>query len=300
MKRFDILEYLDRLQEHVSTNTQTKYLCPVCGGNNLAVNHTTGKWKCWNGCDNYEVKKKIAPEIYNNVFAPLSMFDAPDEKREYPLPKSLTEITIELSNCLSSPALFKDDQRTEYYYDDDHYIIRWDTESGKVLTPYYKSEGYFRKGIDGYWGCFVPTNTTKGIYIGVEGEKCVDILTTKKQLTAFTFASHCWSTDAILFGLQQLKRLDTFTGFVFISDNDSAGRSKARKVALAARRCEIPHLIINIIDLWYFVLDDPCPRGGDVGDLVELEEFNLKKLCTTVIKQQLGMSKHSLLNMNVD
>ena len=73
-KKFDILNYLDRLTVHKESNTQNKYICPVCHGNNLAVNLSSGKWKCWDDCDNYEVKKVIAPELYNRRFAKLNRF----------------------------------------------------------------------------------------------------------------------------------------------------------------------------------------------------------------------------------
>ena len=58
-KKFDILNYLDRLTEHKVSSTQIKYICPVCHGNNLAVNIVSGKWKCWDDCDNFDIKKLL-------------------------------------------------------------------------------------------------------------------------------------------------------------------------------------------------------------------------------------------------
>ncbi len=57
-KRFDILNYLDRLRVFKQTNTEVRYYCPVCG-HSLSVNTSNGKWKCWAGCDNFDVKKLL-------------------------------------------------------------------------------------------------------------------------------------------------------------------------------------------------------------------------------------------------
>lgn len=80
MKQFDILNYLDKLKESKRNNTQIKYICPSCNGNNLAVNLISGKWKCFDGCDNYDVKKCIAPERYNNLFAKSDYFPVVEKK----------------------------------------------------------------------------------------------------------------------------------------------------------------------------------------------------------------------------
>lgn len=297
-KKFEILDYLDRLQEHKHTATQIKYICPVCGGNNLAVNINSGRWKCWDGCDNFDVKKAIVPELYGNRFAAVDRFEPAEKTRDYPIPIKLTEVNLakpvgKLFDSSHFPHIIHDNKqlnKTIFVYDDCHRMVRWDNADGKVLVPYYLSEtrniGEYKaqwiKGVDGAWKPFVPSQNTEGIYIGVEGEKCVEAVV-QKEITAFTFATHCWSHDSMVYALNYLKNLQGFKGILYVGDNDRAGRGKAHKVSLAARDCGIPHLIINIIDLWYYVSDERCPSSADLADLLSLVNFNLGKLCSTII-----------------
>lgn len=302
-KVFEILNYLDRLQEHKRTATQIKFYCPVCGGNNLAVNLNNGRWKCWDNCDNFDVKKAIVPEIYGNRFAAVDQFEAAEQIKEYPLPRKLTGENM--AHPLFSPAILRDSaspDKTTFIYDERHRMIRWDNADGKVLVPYYLSEressGYYFakwiKGVDGAWKPFVPSKSTEGIYVGVEGEKCVEALL-QKGITAFTLATHCWTHDSMVYALNHLKHLEGFDGILYIGDNDRAGRQKAHKVSLAARECEISHQILNIIDLWYYVVDVRCPSSADIADLINLEDFNLERLLCSMIERMTPTSQqHSI------
>lgn len=302
-KIFDILEYLDRLQEHKRTATQVKFICPVCGGDNLAVNLNSGKWKCWNNCDNYDVKRAIAPEIYGNRFAPIDQFEPAQKTKEYPLRKKLN--TVKLAYPSFSLAILRDSaclNKTTFIYDDHHRVVRWDNADGKVLVPYYLSESKivgnnsaeWIKGVDGAWKPFVPPKNTEGIYVGVEGEKCVEVVV-QKGLTAFTFAIHCWNHDYMVEALNYLKTIAGFKGILYVGDNDRAGRQKAHKVSLAARECEIPHEIINIIDIWYYVVDQRCPSSADLADLINLVDFNLEKLlCSTIELMTPTLQQHNI------
>lgn len=287
-KKFDILNYLDRLQEDRRTATQVRYICPNCGSDNLAVNLVNGKWKCWSGCDNFDVKRKLVPEMYDTRFPAADRFTPPEKTKEYPLPIKLDK--GDMAKPLYFPTelrIIQSDNKTTFIYDDNHLVVRWDNVDGKVLVPYYLSETRdWIKGVDGAWIPFVPSKSTEGIYMGVEGEKCASAVV-QKGITAFTFAIHCWTHDYMVFALDYLKTLAGFKGILYVGDNDRTGRMKAHKVALAARECKIPHHVINIIDLWYYVVDQRCPKSADVADLLNIRDFNLEKLCSTIIHSTL-------------
>ena len=122
------------------------------------------------------------------------------------------------------------------------------------------------------------------MFVGVEGEKCVDMLNAE-AITAFTFATHCWEEKALLYGLQSLLKIPQFKGFLYITDNDRTGKVKSRKLSNAARKLQLPHQIVSIVDIWFYVVDEICPIGADIADLLQMEEFNLEKLlCQTIIK----------------
>ncbi|HEY9635243.1 MAG TPA: hypothetical protein V6D14_17710 [Coleofasciculaceae cyanobacterium] len=55
---FDIRNFLDRLEPAKEKN---KYVCPVCEGHNLSIEPNTGKYQCFNGCSNRDIREKIKP-----------------------------------------------------------------------------------------------------------------------------------------------------------------------------------------------------------------------------------------------
>jgi hypothetical protein len=56
-KPFDIRNFTDKLS-HVNGE---KYICPVCGGNNLSISKKNGAYKCWNGCQEKDIRAAVAP-----------------------------------------------------------------------------------------------------------------------------------------------------------------------------------------------------------------------------------------------
>jgi hypothetical protein len=61
MSKFNILTHLDKLTHQKGD----KYLCPVCGGNNLSIpeNADTVGYRCFNGCETKAIREAIAPWI---------------------------------------------------------------------------------------------------------------------------------------------------------------------------------------------------------------------------------------------
>ncbi|BDA76584.1 helicase superfamily 3 (plasmid) [Calothrix sp. PCC 7716] len=56
---FDIRNFVDSLVPN--PKCKGKYICPACGGNDLQINEETGKYKCFNGCENKDVREAIKP-----------------------------------------------------------------------------------------------------------------------------------------------------------------------------------------------------------------------------------------------
>ncbi len=57
-QKFDIRNFTDRLTPAKGSN---RYICPVCGGNNLTIDPTKGKYQCWSGCECSDIREAIAP-----------------------------------------------------------------------------------------------------------------------------------------------------------------------------------------------------------------------------------------------
>ncbi|MDF0553178.1 DUF3987 domain-containing protein [Kamptonema sp. UHCC 0994] len=58
---FDIRNFTDKLT-HVKGE---KYICPVCGNNNLSISKKNGAYQCWNGCQNKDIREALAPPETN-------------------------------------------------------------------------------------------------------------------------------------------------------------------------------------------------------------------------------------------
>ena len=55
---FNILDHVGKLTPDKRKN---RYICPVCGGNNLEINPTNRKYKCFSNCECEDIRAAIAP-----------------------------------------------------------------------------------------------------------------------------------------------------------------------------------------------------------------------------------------------
>jgi len=57
---FSMLNFLDKLEPN--PKEKNKYICPVCGGNDLSVHPESGAYQCFsNGCDTADIRNAVAP-----------------------------------------------------------------------------------------------------------------------------------------------------------------------------------------------------------------------------------------------
>lgn len=55
---FDIRNFVDQLEPAKEKN---KYICPACGGHNLGINPSNGKYRCFNNCQCPDIREAIKP-----------------------------------------------------------------------------------------------------------------------------------------------------------------------------------------------------------------------------------------------
>ncbi|MDZ8083362.1 MAG: hypothetical protein RMX35_30395 [Nostoc sp. DcaGUA01] len=55
---FDIRNFVDQLEPSKEKN---KYICPACGGHNLSINPSNGKYSCYNDCLHRDIREAIKP-----------------------------------------------------------------------------------------------------------------------------------------------------------------------------------------------------------------------------------------------
>lgn len=123
--------------------------------------------------------------------------------------------------------------------------------------------------------------------MGVEGEKCA-VQVAKAGYVPFTFNSYSWNPDLLQKGLKLLKeKVPIFTGFIFIEDNDSIGKTKARKIVKQAWKLEIPATRISIVDIWVEVLETYPEEHADIADLLEIKpDLDLNAVLWKILKRK--------------
>jgi predicted P-loop ATPase len=88
---FDIRDHVDKLTP--SGKKKGKYLCPICGDDNLGINPKDGSYQCWsNHCDTVKILKAIVPAD-------------PTAKREYRIQKSKPRSAKEKNKAAHGDAL---------------------------------------------------------------------------------------------------------------------------------------------------------------------------------------------------
>ncbi|MBD2458469.1 hypothetical protein H6G80_30935 [Nostoc sp. FACHB-87] len=99
---FDIRNFLDQLEPAKEKN---KYICPACGGHNLSVNPSNGKYSCYNDCLHRDIREAIKPwsevleERKLGTYTPLPRFKPVKAKKPAFPPKVLNVDPSQLRVC---------------------------------------------------------------------------------------------------------------------------------------------------------------------------------------------------------
>jgi putative DNA primase/helicase len=99
---FDIRNFIDQLEPASEKN---KYICPACGGHNLSINPSNGKYTCYNECLHRDIREAIKP--WSQVLEERRLNSPPPPPRPKPikakkpaaLPKVLNLDSSQLRIC---------------------------------------------------------------------------------------------------------------------------------------------------------------------------------------------------------
>ncbi|MDZ7963301.1 MAG: hypothetical protein RMY34_36535 [Aulosira sp. DedQUE10] len=277
---FDIRNFIDCLSP---AKGKDRYLCPVCGGDNLTINPQNGAYQCWNGCECEDIREAVSP-LRQPVAAQQSnhppklkpkQSSQPNTLTPTPIPDKPIELAI-LPAPVESPKRHKTGKvyQITYHYSDTQYVLRTETENGKKHStikpkPYYidvSGQHHVGKGFK-IWEPYrineVRTHSDNKWVLGLEGENCVEVTRRHLQIVSFTLQGSDWTEDALTRTMQQIKDAG-ISGVVYFPDNDATGYSKAQKAALAADKIRLPFIQINPVRLWA-----DCPEKGDIVDWIK-------------------------------
>ncbi|WP_071192674.1 DUF5906 domain-containing protein [Trichormus sp. NMC-1] len=292
---FDIRNFLDKLSP---AKEKDKYICPVCQGNDLAIEPKTGKYHCWNNdCDCKDIREAISPweqvkGNHNHTPNP-KVVPIRKNKKLKPAPIPTNNISIgTLPNPVTAPETIavRENLITKYPYSLTQWVNRTDKADGsKIAIPYHiNNEGVEVAGKekDVIWQPYrfdeVSQYGAGHWVLGVEGEKCTDVARVNYQILSFTFQGSAWTEKLLLEYFQAIKNAGV-AGVIYWPDNDDTGYSKAKKCSEAAAKVGLPFVTLDPLKIW-----EECPNKGDIAnfantvsmtgdDLASLLQFQIRE-----------------------
>ena len=261
-----------------------KYICPVCGDDNLSVCHD-GKFKCFsNECD--------TKEIYIETLKLAGLYFEPGEKennyssshnttnkKTTTLPKNLELAKFEpgerifaQSKKISTPNFLKQQTsdsevtKTTYWYSQTYGIYRYDFSEGKSICPFIEQKDgtiRYKKGHKVFlpYGLKQVDDYAEGKWILlVEGEKCVE-QAKRLGIVSVTFQGSDWTRDRIAQNIAKLKQAKV-AGILVFPDNDHAGYKKAVEFLKCAQFLGLPCKLLEF-KKWFKYMK----QGDDLVDV---------------------------------
>jgi len=306
---FDIRNFQDQLEP---SKTKNKFICPVCGGNDLSIVPETGKYRCFNNCECKDIREAIKPwaevlaERAGANYTPSLNRNAAKPKRI--LPKSapipdgelvLVRLTQEATDIPQPQNITSklpkgipgNATQTIYPYSPTQWVIRYEwadyiKEKGKdkSFRQWHRlpdGTPEMKKG-DEPWKAYrieeaiAASKLVQGTpaLLQHEGEGCVEV-GRSHGLAGFTFQGSAWDKKSILPEYQLIK--DSGIGLIiFLHDADDTGLKKLQTCLECAAEVGIALIGINPNDI--------CPdlpyKSSDIKEILgqmEVPEF-IRKL----------------------
>ena len=300
---FDIRNFQDQLE---TAKEKNKYICPVCGGNNLSIVPETGKYSCFNGCEKKDVREALKP--WAEVVAEQKGSNyTPSPNRKAVKPKTVklepTQIPVDSSLVMLTQPVIDIPQpqklrskrkgipghalETTYQYSPTQWIDRYEWADTSKEKGYDKSFRQWHRLPDGTpemkkgdqpWGAYrideaiaaaKSVNGTPAL-LQHEGEGCVEV-GRSHGLAGITFQGSGWDKKTITPEYQLIK--DSGIGLiVFLHDADDTGLKKLQTCQDCAAEVGIAFIGINPHDI--------CPdlpyKSSDIKEILgqmEVPEF---------------------------
>ncbi len=261
-----------------------KYICPVCGDDNLSVCHD-GKFKCFsNECD--------TKEIYIETLKLAGLYQEPrsensfnsgtkrNNNRKHQSKKTHLELAkfestdniFTQSEMIPTPKFLKQQTsdsevtRTTYWYCQTYGVYRYDFSEGKSIRPFIEQQDgkiRYQKGNKVFlpYGLKQVDDYAKGKWILlVEGEKCVE-QAKRLGIVSVTFQGSDWTRDRIAQNITKLKQAKV-AGILVFPDNDHAGYKKAVEFLKCAQFLGLPCKLLEF-KKWFKYMK----QGDDLVDV---------------------------------
>ncbi|ODH01455.1 hypothetical protein A4S05_28785 [Nostoc sp. KVJ20] len=302
---FDIRNFQDQLEP---SKAKDKFICPVCGGNDLSIVPETGKYQCFNGCECKHVREAIKPwaevvaERAGANYTPSLNRLAAKPKRILPKPAPIPDGELGLVMLTSTVTDIPQPQKltsrppkdvegsateTIYPYSESQWVVRYQWPDANKEKGYSKTFRQWHRRLDGTpqmkkgdlpWGayrideaiaCAKSVNVTPAL-LQHEGEGCVEV-GRSHGLAGITFQGSGWDKKTITREYQ--RAIEAGIGLiVFLHDPDDTGLKKLQTCSECAAEVGIGFIGINPHDI--------CPdlpyKSSDIKEILgqmETPEF---------------------------
>ncbi|MEG3906518.1 DUF5906 domain-containing protein [Microcoleus sp. w2-18bC1] len=302
-KKFDIRDHLDKLEPGKAKNY---YICPVCEGHSLGINHKNGKYQCWtNACSTADIREAIRPlaeflaECKEDKPAPQAKKPKAKKKEYRPVPVPIGAKLLRLPAPgkpprTEQPKYFPKgvpDSATQitYAYSDTQKVLRFDWSDASKPKGRDKTcrqihidpsgKEVWSKG-DTRWPAYqikevvelleaLPDDEPVLVPI-LEGEDNVD-RARGIGIAGLTLQGSNWSHPEIQIMLETLQATGKNVSVAVLRDNDDAGIKKGQEVWLVARHIQFSCVVVDPR-----VIYPDIPEAGDIREILEAidsEEF---------------------------
>jgi putative DNA primase/helicase len=275
---FDIRNFVDQLEP---AKVKNKFICPVCGGNDLSIVPETGKYRCFNNCECKDIREAIkpwaevvaeraganyTPSLNRNAAKPKRILPKPapipdgelglvmltDNATDIPQPKELTSRPPK--DVLGSAT------ETIYPYSESQWVVRYQWPDANKEKGYSKTFRQWHRLADGTpqmkkgdlpWGAYrideaiaaaKSVNGTPAL-LQHEGEGCVEV-GRSHGLAGITFQGSGWDKKTITREYQ--RAIEAGIGLiVFLHDPDDTGLKKLQTCSECAAEVGIAFIGIS-------------------------------------------------------
>jgi len=289
---FNILEYVETLTP-TKGGGKTRYLCPVCQGNDFTINTKNGAYQCWHGCSVESIRETLSPMSPMNQTSSLPKKYIKSRQFQQqpiaPIPTGRLELLKQQVSdfpSIQSPPFIPNgipDDAIGICYDYGQGRSSWRIQWNDENNPKGYSKTFRQCSIDAdgapqwtkgdtVWPAYRESEALAAInsqqnpdvisvLLFLEGEGCVEIAR-NIGLVAITLSGGAWSHNEILDIISRIKNNNNNIVIAMLPDNDKAGESKSKAIGNACSEAGLPFVKLSSQKIY--------PELQEKGDIAEI------------------------------
>lgn len=248
----------DHLDLFTPTQALNKYICPVCGGNDLSISQDGIKYNCYNsgGECNPQIKKWVCEKKgigKKSKRNPRVNFTPPKDPIELATLDAIPQNVTDAINGYENEKL-SDRSEMWLYYPDGHRVkrivekVKKDNEVKRKKTFLAYESGLSQSKVTKIWQPYHLELFSQAMGKWIlfhEGEKACDYGLSKGLISTCLLGSKATQESFIIKLCEQVKNYN-IKGLIYLVDNDKQGLDKAIKTQQIAREFNVKIILLPI------------------------------------------------------